>query len=146
MAGLCGAFSALSAPCLHPGTITWAREMSQEGDHRPPPRPLHSLQHQRKESCEPQHLETPIVNPKPVLETLSIPGLSWVEWEIHWCPGTGAMLWGSQAGTNPSSAERAHGHEVCALVTSQAKTGKSLNSPCFWHSLEPPPTRCHPFA
>lgn len=93
-----------------------------------------------KKAANPSTWKTPIVNPKPVLETLSIPGLSWVEWEIHWCPGTGAMLWGSQVGTNPSSAERAHGHEVCVrLVTNQAKTGKSLNSPCFWHSLSLPP-------
>lgn len=56
MAGLYGAFSASSAPCLHPGTITWAGETSREGDHRLL-LILHSLQHQSKESCEPQHLE-----------------------------------------------------------------------------------------
>ena len=81
-------------PCLHPGTITWARETSQEGDHRLL-FVLHSLQHQRKESSEPQHLENTHCEPQAwVGNALSIPGLSWggmgatlVSWAQEPCSG-----------------------------------------------------------
>lgn len=64
-----------------------------------------------KKAANPSTWKIPMVNPKPKLETINYWSERGWDWGHFYILVPGAILWGSQVGTSPSSEERAHVYE-----------------------------------